>query len=283
MFWWHQHQKGFLPLPKSHVLLLNFMSLNFKENPSCNPRQASLQQLWTLGHLLEKQCSSSLCSHLSYYSSPSLQHVDSRRHPHGDTVSLISWSILTLASDAGSSGKGNFHTTSMQKHYEVSDVHHQLSYSNRLLFIWSFGNSKCLGEQKEECCRSSLWERNEKAVRQTGLQSVQEQQANPEGSHCPWRVPAGAGLGLELQSMKRSPRWSMWSIRNFGPWGSLLEQSFSEGLHPVVWFPAGQQGGCKEDGAEETKYYGLYCVAQRRVREELGAKLTFLGRRKRCF
>lgn len=120
-------------------------------------------------------------------------------------------------------------------------------------------------------------------MRQTGLQSVQEQQANPEGSHCPWRVPAGAGLGLELQSMKRSPRWSMWSIRNFGPWGSLLEQSFSEGLHPVVWFPAGQQGGCKEDGAGETKYYGLYCVAQRRVKEELGAKLTFLGRRKKVF
>jgi len=118
-------------------------------------------------------------------------------------------------------------------------------------------------------------------VRQTGLQSVQEQQANPEGSHCPWRVPAGAGLGLELQSMKRSPRWSMWSIRNFGPWGSLLEQSFSEGLHPVVWFPAGQQGGVQGGWSRRDKVLWTLLCCSKKSEGGVGSKAHLSGEKEK--
>ena len=110
----------------------------------------------------------------------------------------------------------------------------------------------------------------------------------PGGGCGPWRAPAGAGPGLELQPVERSPRRSRGSggellptrggpvLEQFAPggwtpwYGAMWEQflkscclwaapagSVREGRHPVGGTPRGAGAERDREGAVERKHQGL--------------------------
>lgn len=141
-------------------------------------------------------------------------------------------------------------------------MHHQLSYCNEFIIYLKFWQLKEFGGNKR---KGAAGVASEKAVRQTDLQSVQEQQANPVGGHSLWRVPAGTDLGLELQSMTRSQDGAGDSSGTLVLGDHCWSSQFLKDC--TLWYCSPL--GCKEDGTGETKYYGPYCSAQGTVKKEL--------------
>lgn len=141
--------------------------------------------------------------------------------------------------------------------------------------VWGNKRKSAAGAASERGMRK-LWDKQVCNQCRSSRQILKEATAHGEflqvqalGWSCsPWRGAQDGACGPSGTLVLGDPCWSSPFLKDC-----------------ILWYgsPLDNRGGCKEDGAGETKYYGLYCVAQRRVKEELGAKLTFLGRRKKVF